>query len=92
MFINARQNEGVIPTLFGSSAPYWAASGRVYFDGAFYDGDHVRKSSYDYSYVSGGYVYAAGVSGNGTAYMRFAYDTWYWGDTAGDVTYYHPEP
>lgn len=92
MFINARQNEGVIPTLFGSSAPYWAASGRVYFDGAFYDGDHVRKSSYNYSYVSGGYVYASGVSDNGTAYMRFAYDTWYWGDTAGDVTYYHPEP
>ena len=93
MFITARQREGVIPTLFGSSAPYWAASGRVYFDGAFYDADHVRRSTSGSSYVSSyGYVYASGLSDNGTAYMRFAYDTWYWGATAGKVNYYHPEP
>lgn len=92
MFITARQREGVIPTLFGKSAPYWAASGRVYFDGAFYDADHVIRSTNGSSYASGGYVYASGLSGNGTAYMRFAYDTWYWGDTAGAVNYYHPEP
>ena len=91
MFITARQREGVIPTLFGSSAPYWAASGRVYFDGAFYDADHVRSTNGS-SYAYGGYVYASGLSDNGTAYMRFAYDTWYWGATPGDVKYYHPEP
>lgn len=91
MFITARQREGVIPTLFGSNAPYWAASGRVYFDGAFYDADHVRSTNGS-SYVSGGYVYASGLSGNGTAYMRFAYDTWYWGDKPGAVSSYHPEP
>lgn len=92
MFITARQREGVIPTLFGSSAPYWAASGRVYFDGAFYDADHVKRSTSGSSYVSGGYVYASGLSDNGTAYMRFAYDTWYWGATPGAVNSYHPEP
>lgn len=92
MFITARQREGVIPTLFGSSAPYWAASGRVYFDGAFYDADHVIRSTSGSSYVSGGYVYASGLSDNGTAYMRFAYDTWYWGATPGAVNSYHPEP
>lgn len=91
MFITARQREGVIPTLFGSNAPYWAASGRVYFDGAFYDADHVRSTNGS-SYAYGGYVYASGLSGNGTAYMRFAYDTWYWGDKPGDVNSYHPEP
>ena len=91
MFITARQREGVIPTLFGSSAPYWAASGRVYFDGAFYDADHVRSTNGS-SYAYGGYVYASGLSDDGTAYMRFAYDTWYWGATPGDVKYYHPEP
>ena len=92
MFITARQREGVIPTLFGSSAPYWAASGRVYFDGAFYDANHVIRSTSGSSYASGGYVYASGLSGNGTAYMRFAYDTWYWGDKPGDANSYHPEP
>ena len=92
MFITARQREGVIPTLFGSSAPYWAASGRVYFDGAFYDADHVIRSTSGSSYASGGYVYASGLSGNGTAYMRFAYDTWYWGATPGDPNSYHPKP
>jgi hypothetical protein len=91
MFITARQREGVIPTLFGKSAPYWAASGRVYFDGAFYDADHVIRTNGS-SYAYDGYVYASGLSDNGTAYMRFAYDTWYWGDTPGDVNYYHPEP
>jgi len=91
MFITARQREGVIPTLFGSSAPYWAASGRVYFDGAFYYADHVRSTNGS-SYAYGGYVYASGLSDNGTAYMRFAYDTWYWGDTRGAVNSYHPEP
>ena len=91
MFITARQREGVIPTLFGKSAPYWAASGRVYFDGAFYDADHVRSTNGS-SYASGGYVYASGLSGNGTAYMRFAYDTWYWGATPGDPNSYHPKP
>ena len=44
------------------------------------------------AYAYGGYVYASGLSDNGTAYMRFAYDTWYWGATPGDVKYYHPEP
>lgn len=92
MFITARQREGVIPTLFGASAPYWAASGRVYYDGAFYAADHVRRSSYNDSYVSGGYVYTTGISANETAYMRFVYDTWYWGDKAGAVNSYHPEP
>ena len=92
MFITARQREGVIPTLFGSSAPYWAASGRVYFDGAFYDANHVIRSTSGSSYASGGYVYASGLSDNGTAYMRFAYDTWYWGDTPGAKNSYHPEP
>ena len=92
MFITARQREGVIPTLFGSSAPYWAASGRVYFDGAFYDADHVIRRTNGSSYASGGYVYASGLSDNGTAYMRFAYDTWYWGATPGAVNSYHPEP
>ena len=92
MFITARQREGVIPTLFGASAPYWAASGRAYYDGAFYDADHVRRSSTNDSYVSGGYVYTTGISADGTGYMRFVYDTWYWGDKAGAVNYYHPEP
>jgi hypothetical protein len=92
MFITARQRDGVIPTLFGTKAPYWASSGRVYFDGAFYDGDKVRRSNRNESYVSNGYVYATGLSASNTAYMRFVYDTWYWGDKAGDVHYYHPEP
>lgn len=92
MFITARQREGVIPTLFGKGAPYWAASGRVYFDGAFYDADHVIRRTSGSSYASGGYVYASGLSDNGTAYMRFAYDTWYWGGKHGDVNSYHPEP
>ena len=92
MFITARQREGVIPTLFGSSAPYWAASGRVYFDGAFYDANHVIRSTSGSSYASGGYVYASGLSADGTAYMRFAYDAWYWGGTPGVVNSYHPEP
>lgn len=92
MFITARQREGVIPTLFGASAPYWAASGRVYFDGAFYNADHVVRITRGNSYVSNGYVYATGISADETAYMRFVYDTWYWGDKAGAVNYYHPEP
>ena len=92
MFITARQREGVIPTLFGASAPYWAASGRVYFDGAFYNADHVVRITRGNSYVSNGYVYTTGISDNETAYMRFVYDTWYWGDKAGAVNEYHPEP
>lgn len=47
-------------------------------------------------WASSGRLYRNGqfydASSNAQGYMRFVYDTWYWGDTAGDVTYYHPEP
>lgn len=72
MFITARQKEGVIPVLFAmdNTSYYWAASGRLYCNGRFYD-----ASRYNY-----------------LGFMRFVYDTWYWGDKAGDEKYYHPEP
>lgn len=47
-------------------------------------------------WASSGRLYRNGqfydASSNAQGYMRFVYDTWYWGDTAGDVNYYHPEP
>lgn len=72
MFITARQKEGVIPVLFAmdNTSYYWAASGRLYCNGRFYD-----ASRY-----------------NNLGFMRFVYDTWYWGETRGEVNYYHPEP
>ena len=72
MFITARQKEGVIPVLFAmdNTSYYWAASGRLYRNGQFYN-----ASQY-----------------NNLGFMRFVYDTWYWGDKAGAVNYYHPEP
>jgi hypothetical protein len=72
MFITARQKDGVIPVLFAmdNTSYYWAASGRLYRNGQFYDAS----------------------ANNNLGYMRFVYDTWYWGDKAGAVNYYHPEP
>jgi hypothetical protein len=72
MFITARQKEGVIPVLFAmdNTSYYWAASGRLYCNGQFYN-----ASQY-----------------NNLGFMRFVYDTWYWGDKAGAVNSYHPEP
>ena len=47
-------------------------------------------------WASSGRLYRNGqfydASSNAQGYMRFVYDTWYWGATAGDVNYYHPEP
>ena len=47
-------------------------------------------------WASSGRLYRNGqfydASSNAQGYMRFVYDTWYWGTTAGDVNYYHPEP
>ena len=47
-------------------------------------------------WASSGRLYRNGqfydASTNAQGYMRFVYDTWYWGTTAGDVNYYHPEP
>ena len=47
-------------------------------------------------WASSGRLYRNGqfynASTNAQGYMRFVYDTWYWGDTHGDVNYYHPEP
>lgn len=47
-------------------------------------------------WASSGRLYRNGqfydASSNAQGYMRFVYDTWYWGTTAGAVNYYHPEP
>lgn len=47
-------------------------------------------------WASSGRLYRNGqfydASSNAQGYMRFVYDTWYWGTTAGAPSYYHPEP
>lgn len=47
-------------------------------------------------WASSGRLYRNGqfynASTNAQGYMRFVYDTWYWGATPGDVHYYHPNP
>jgi len=47
-------------------------------------------------WASSGRLYRNGqfynASSNAQGYMRFVYDTWYWGTTPGAVNYYHPEP
>ena len=47
-------------------------------------------------WASSGRLYRNGqfydASSNAQGYMRFVYDTWYWGDTQGAVNSYHPEP
>lgn len=47
-------------------------------------------------WASSGRLYRNGqfynASTNAQGYMRFVYDTWYWGTTAGEVNSYHPEP
>lgn len=47
-------------------------------------------------WASSGRLYRNGqfydASSNAQGYMRFVYDTWYWGATAGAVNSYHPEP
>ena len=50
-----------------------------------------------YYWASSGRLYCNGQFYNASQYgnvgfMRFVYDTWYWGNTPGDVNYYHPEP
>lgn len=47
-------------------------------------------------WASSGRLYRNGqfydASSNAQGYMRFVYDTWYWGATPGAVNSYHPEP
>lgn len=47
-------------------------------------------------WASSGRLYRNGqfydASSNAQGYMRFVYDTWYWGDKPGAVNSYHPEP
>ena len=47
-------------------------------------------------WASSGRLYRNGqfynASSNAQGYMRFVYDTWYWGVSAGAVNEYHPEP
>lgn len=47
-------------------------------------------------WASSGRLYRNGqfynASTNAQGYMRFVYDTWYWGATPGAANYYHPEP
>ena len=50
-----------------------------------------------YYWASSGRLYCNGQFYNASQYnnlgfMRFVYDTWYWGDKAGAENYYHPEP
>mgnify|MGYP000867823329 FL=1 len=49
-----------------------------------------------YYWASSGRLYRNGqfynASKNDQGYMRFVYDTWYWGDKPGAVNSYHPEP
>ena len=50
-----------------------------------------------YYWASSGRLYRNGQFYNASqnsnrGYMRFVYDTWYWGATPGAANYYHPEP
>ncbi|MBR6269321.1 MAG: hypothetical protein IKR30_01975 [Bacteroidales bacterium] len=69
MFMISRQNEGVIPSVWGSTN-YWCADGRVV------------------SRHSDGTTYFTTAT---SAYNRFVYDLWYWGDTPmSDTETYWP--